>query len=351
MLPPDSNDILDKLRHAVAVSGSGLPIHKGDEKPEPEPPPPPPMPYDDDGVFDMDALQSNLNGAIRQQEMDAEAKEAEERAAAEEVIARAVAAKQAKSPASDILHHPVLNPVLPRDLSEYRHFDMEEDNRPALSSKLLVAGLVGLTLLIAGGAMIADKKGWMNIRAVHIKSGQGQSANAQAGAGRGMIKVMTPPPPGGPTQDDIESAADQAITTHYASLGIGSEMRASLNSLRIIARQPTESAATWQVLMTMTVHTLPEGAPHYAAEIKQGYPEKGVSTVLDLPKNAGSAGAPPSVPFISAPLPAQQPDNGTVVNAPPRKDKTTPPALEPQPRWVDVNWSGERWFIGDYEFD
>jgi len=117
MLAPDSQDIFDKLRHAVAVSGSDLPIHKGDETP-PEEPPPPPMPYEDDGVFDISALQSNLKQTIQQQEAVARAEAAAE-------AARAQQQKQPPKPSAtaSILAHPVLNPVMPRDYSDYHAFD------------------------------------------------------------------------------------------------------------------------------------------------------------------------------------------------------------------------------------
>ena len=60
MLAPDSNDVFDKLRHAVAVSGSGLPIHK-EEEPEPEPEP---LPYEDYGPLVISRAQSQLDRAI-----------------------------------------------------------------------------------------------------------------------------------------------------------------------------------------------------------------------------------------------------------------------------------------------
>jgi len=345
MLAPDSQDIFDKLRHSVAVSGSGLPIHKGDET-LPEEPPPPPMPYEEDGVFDISALQSSLKQTIQQQEAVARA----------EATAEAARAQQPKQPpkpsaAASILAHPVLNPVMPRDYSDYHAFDDEEpQNR--MGTMALIAVLAGVALLIGGGAIVAKKTGWMSLGAVHIKAGQGKGTDGQGQSnGQGIRKILVPAPPGGPTQEDIQSAADAAINGHYAAIGTAGDLRAALSSLRIIARQPTDNPSSWQVLMTITTYQLPKTAPNRAPEIKEGYPEKGQSTVLELPRNAGAEGAPPAAPFISAPLPPQKPEMGKMADdANPKKGPPSAPT-EPQPRWVNVNWSGERWFIGDYEFD
>jgi len=360
MLAPDSKDVFDKLRHAVAVSGSGLPIHKGDEPPPPEEPPPPAMPYDEAGVFDIAALQSSLGDSLTQLEADAEARKAEEEAAE---IAKAEQARHAEAEAAAaaaVLHQPVLNPVLPRDfMAHYSDFE-EEENRSA--PKLLVFLLVGVALIIGGGAVVARKAGWMSLSAVHITSGKGKAAEGTAapGAGQGNKKVLQPPPPGGPSIEDIQGAADAAVSSHYASVSVTAETKAVLNSLRVIARQPTDNPSNWQVLMTVTVRQQPSWAPNRAIERKEGYPERGQSTVMEVPRNAGAEGAPPPVPVISGPLPSPQAadavkdDSGKDDKNKPQSSvrRAGPPALpEPQPRWVSVDWSGERWFIGDYEFD
>lgn len=353
MLAPDSNDVFDKLRHAVAVSGSGLPIHKGDEPPEPPEPAPPPMPYDESGVFDIAAIQSSLGESISRLEAEAEAR-AEADAQAVPMESPPSAKADAKADAgADLLHHPVLNPVLPRDfMSHYSDFDEPEERG---MPKKAVVGLIVVALLIGGGALLASKQGWMPLSAVHIASGKGSLTNgSNTGQGGGIVKIMAPPPPGGPTIEDIQNAAALAVTSRFASNSVINDQKAVLNSLRVIARQPTPNASSWEVLMTLTVRHQPAGAAQRAIERKEGYPEHGQSAVIEVPMNAGTEGAPPAVPFISAPIPPPPPAQDA--NNDDGKEKGVrrigPPAMpEPQPRWVSIDWSGERWFIGDYEFE
>ena len=352
MLAPDSNDVFDKLRHAVAVSGSGLPIHKGEDPPEPEEPPPPPMPYDEAGVFDIAAIQSSLGDSISRLEAEAETRAAEEAAAAEIPLE---SPPEANADGSDLLHHPVLNPVLPRDfMSHYTDF---EEPEPRGVPRMVIVALVGAALIIGGGALLARKAGWMSLSAVHIANGKGSLTNGSApGQGQGVKKILAPPPPGGPTIEDIQNAADVAVTSRFASNSVIADQKAVLNSLRVIARQPTGNPSNWQVLMTVTVRHQQASSPQRAIERKEGYPERGQSAIIEVPLNAGAEGAPPPVPALSAPLPART--DGAGLEEPGKqkeKDRMArigPPELpEPQPRWVSVDWSGERWFIGDYEFE
>lgn len=366
MLAPDTNDVFDKLRHSVAVSGSGLPIHKSEEDSETETAEEPAPYVEDDKLIDLEAVQANLDTAITQREdeikaeqeaarLDAEPIPMESPRSAKDEAIENILARAMEDPSNFTALHPVMNPVIPRSGKVFKFVDRSEDGK--LAARSLAVLFLGILLLVTGGAVVAHKAGWLDMRGVRIKKGEAKSGDVTVGAGtkHGIIKIMAPPPPGGPSANEIQDATSVAVDTHYAAMPIAGDQRATITSLRIMARQPTENPAQWQVLMTVAVRMASASAVTKNIQRKEGLPEtvqprsgkesEPPSKMIDLPLNAGAEGAPPPVPFISAPI-------GPRIEAPTRAGQKAEPAiLEPQPRWVTISWSGERWFFGDYEFD
>ncbi len=357
MQPPDSNDVFDKLRHAVAKSGSGLPIHKEEDPPPPKPEPPPS--YGADATLDLETARGRLNQAISESQRAALPPPAPEPPAAAAPPAEAIEDALARLLAQPgPLQHPVFNPVLPRARRRRPDSTREERRRDLRSLALLV---LGVAALLGGGALVAGKAGWhpKGDTPASLKLAGGDETLLQA-LRAGHVKILEPPPAGGPSEIDLREAAKAAVAAHYAAMPLAADLRPRIASLRLIARQPTKDPWQWQVLMSVSVRVAPEDAKTPPPQLETGPPDQKGAKMIELPQDAGAAGAPPPVPFISAPIGPEIDATGAQVPLSLPGGPNTPvsggnriidkPAT-PQPRWVSVSWSGERWVIGDYEFD
>ncbi|HLN23765.1 MAG TPA: hypothetical protein VK558_07250 [Patescibacteria group bacterium] len=104
----------------------------------------------------------------------------------------------------------------------------------------------------------------------------------------------------GPSDGDIKGAAERAVEARYA-MSAGYQQKTILESVRVLDSRPNRGSNSWAVRMAMTVKTVssepqPKDAKHPA-------------------RLSGATGA-----------------GG-------------------DPRWVNLAWSGERWFISNYEFN
>ena len=123
---------------------------------------------------------------------------------------------------------------------------------------------------------------------VHLQGG--------AGAAPGMVVEVTSPPQSGPSESDIKGAAERAVAARYAATA-GFGKRAALASLRVFDRRPTATPGTWAVRMALSIKMVP------AVPLADPQPHRGLYAADEVP-----------------------------------------------PRWVAVAWSGQHWFISDYEF-
>ncbi len=361
MQPPDSNDVFDKLRHAVAQTGSGLPIHKEEEPPaQPQPPPS----YDAPESVDLAAARNRLSQAITEGERAAAPPPAAEAPpetpsphppaeAIEDALARVLASPET------LRQKPVYNPVLPRARRRRRPDGNREDRRGDLRSLALLA--LGVLALLGGGALLAHRSGWhpKGDSPASLKMVGGDETLLQA-MREGHVKILEPPPAGGPSEIDLREAAKAAVAAHYAAMPLAADLRPRIASLRLIARQPTKDPWQWQVLMSVSVRVAPEDAKTPPPQLETGPPDQKGAKMIELPQDAGAAGAPPPVPFINAPIGPVIDATGAQIplslpngpNAPVSGgNRILDKPAAPQPRWVSVSWSGERWVIGDYEFD
>jgi len=374
----DPNDVFEKLRRAVATSGSGLPIHVPftPEKEEPDP-----IPRDDDIPTEIDLLQGRVNATLRQrgayQETAAPTAEPSLDQAADRPEGDAFMFQSGSDSGGDtqggydfsggggdevelsslagkrltgsLLGRTVIDPVLPRELHT---FDYRQDDRdPRYIIKLTAAIVILGVGLVSLGGVAARKAHWGGMGAVHITDGDATPQAMVMKSSTAPTRWLQPAPKDGPTPENIQDAAEAAVTAHYAALSIAGDRQAVLTGLRIAARQPSDQPGSWRILMGVETSLVSRASKGKRPELKKGFPSEGSDKIAELtPEDMPPYAPPPPVLTISGPMPKPTKAMITRMNA--TDGKIVPVSGEPAGlRWVTINWSGERWFIGDYEFD
>jgi hypothetical protein len=103
----------------------------------------------------------------------------------------------------------------------------------------------------------------------------------------------------GPSLSDIKVAAERAVDARYA-VSAGYQQKTVLDSVRVLDSRRNRDKESWAVRMLMTVKTVSTEPP--SRDAKQPSRLRGASARTDA-------------------------------------------------RWVNLAWSGERWFISNYEFN
>ena len=159
---------------------------------------------------------------------------------------------------------------------------MVTDARHATILVAVAAGILG------GAFVIGSTASWVIGRLLHGAPAEQTPTTMAAGM------LVNEPPPSGPTNADIQRAAEKALAARFAA----TKAVTSVSSLRILDKQPTDDPGVWTVQMALTIKTA-----------------------------------------------STDPGARSVVR---RKDEMSPGP--PPPRWVNVVWSGQRWFLTDFLF-